>query len=404
MSEHDPFAPLRAALEASDAAPEAAAVERALRWRLILGQHADDALGLDDLRAQDGEGALDDRFGEADALELPLAFLYERQHGEQQRHGGASGGTGLTVPLWVRDVRRLFPREAVEVMERDALHRYGLTELVTDAEVLAKQRPSQALVKAIVQFKHLMGSEVLAVARRIVAEVVETLRASLETQARPALYGPARPSGRPPIRTARNVDWHRTIRGNLKHFDRGRERLVIERVRYRHRSQQRSPWRIVLAVDQSGSMVDSLIHAAVMAAIFAGAPSTDVKLVLWDHRVVDLSHLAADPLEVLMSSQLGGGTRLLPALDYCAGFIEQPARTILVVISDWYLADERRAVLVRARALAEAGVKCLGLTALDAEGRAVGDAGLAKALAGAGWFVGALTPKALAEHVGRILR
>ena len=100
----------------------------------------------------------------------------------------------------------------------------------------------------------------------------------------------------------------------------------------------------------------------------------------------------------------GGGTRLLPALDYCAGFIEQPARTILVVISDWYLADERRAVLVRARALAEAGVKCLGLTALDAEGRAVGDAGLAKALAGAGWFVGALTPKALAEHVGRILR
>jgi hypothetical protein len=104
-----------------------------------------------------------------------------------------------------------------------------------------------------------------------------------------------------------------------------------------------------------------------------------------------------------MSCQLGGGTRLLPALQHCASLITEPRRTILVVLSDWHLSGERPAVLAHAKKLTEAGVHGVGLCALDADCRGVYDEAFARRLAGCGWFVAALTPKQLAEHVGRVI-
>lgn len=404
MSARDPFEQMKAALDAPGGEPEAEAVERALRWRLVLGRHADDALGFDAVAEGDPHGDLADQLTEAQQVDVPLAYIYEREHRQRQHRQGATAGDGLSVPMWLARVRTLFPREAVEVMERDALHRYGLTELVTDPEVLRKQTPTPGLLKAILQFKHRMTGPVLVEARAIVAAVVAELRATLETATRPALYGPSRPDGRPPVRAARNVDWHRTIARNLRNYDLERRQLVVDRVDYRHRTQARSAWRIILAVDQSGSMLDSLIHASVMAAIFAGLPAVDVRLVLWDHRLVDVSHLAPDPLEVLMGVQLGGGTVLRPALRYCADLITVPERTILCVLSDWYLGDDPAPCLALARELTEAGVTGIGLSALDADGHAAADTRFAQKLADCGWFVAALTPRKLAEHVGRILR
>lgn len=381
-------------------------VEQALRWRLVLGQHADEHLDLDP-GGEAGIGPskdLAERLTEAQALELPLDYIYDREHADRMhRSASRDGAEGLSVPLWLNQVRRLFPKEAARVMEQDALVRYGLEELVTDPDVLRQAEPSEPLLQAILNFKHLMRGEVLDAAREVVDAVVEQLSARLETETRPALHGPLDLQGRSPVRSFRNTDWRRTVRRNLRHYDREQGRLVADRIYFRHRQRARSPWHVVIAVDQSGSMTDSLVHSAVMAAIFARLPAVSVNLVLWDHRVMDVSHLADDPVEVLMSCQLGGGTRMLPALQHCAALVTEPRRTVMVMLSDWHLAGERAGVLALATRLTEAGVHGIGLSALDADCNPVFDEAFARRLAGCGWFVAALTPKRLAEHIGRII-
>lgn len=374
-----------------------------MRWRLVLGRFAHSNLRP----AQPGDnpdGELAGRLAASEAMEKTLDFLYDREFAKRAHRAGPGSGDGLSIPAWLSGVRRLFPQQAAEVLERDALHRYGLTELVTDPEVLSRAEPTTDLLKAIVQFKHLMKGPVLKVARQRVAEVVEKVRSQLETDTAPALYGPSQPMDQPPVRTFRNIDWHRTVRRNLKNWDTAQQRLVAERVSYRHRAHDRSRWRIVVSVDQSGSMTDSLIHSAVMAAIFARLPSVQVNLVLWDHRIMDCTELVSDPLEVLMNVQLGGGTDFLPALQYCSVLVEDPAHTILVVLSDFHIWGDREQSLELAADLTGAGVRAVGLCALDTDGRAVYDDRFANELADRGWFVAALTPRRLAEHIGSIVR
>jgi Mg-chelatase subunit ChlD len=241
-------------------------------------------------------------------------------------------------------------------------------------------------------------------ARRIVRTVVDGLTDKLRRDTAPALSGASgREKGRP-LRTFRNVDWRRTVRRNLRRWDRERQRMVPDSVSFFHRQRSRPRWRIVVAVDQSGSMLDSVIHASVMTAILSGLPSVSVHLLLWDHRVVDLTHLAHDPLDVLFAAQLGGGTNLLPALRAAADLVSEPERTVLAVISDFHLHDEATACLALAEELATAGVHCFGLCALDTDGRSVYDERFARALAGTGWWVGAVTPVKLAERLGPLLR
>lgn len=373
-----------------------------MRWRLVLGQFAASNLKVSERGDDDQE--LAGRLAQSEAMEKTLDFLYDREFAQRSHRAAQGSGDGLTIPAWLSGVRELFPREAAEVLERDALHRYGLTELVTDPEVLGRAEPTTELLKAIVQFKHLMKGPVLEVARQRVREVVEQVRSKLETDCAPALYGPSQPLDQPPVRTFRNIDWHRTIRGNLKNWDTREQRLVADRVRYRHRAHDRSRWRIVVSVDQSGSMTDSLIHSAVMAAIFAKLPAVQVNLVLWDHRIVDCTPMVDDPLEVLMNVQLGGGTDYLPALEYCAALVEDPVHTILVVLSDFHVWGDREAILELSADLTGAGVRAVGLCALDTDGHASYDERLANELADRGWFMGAMTPRSLAEHLATMIR
>ncbi len=385
---------------------QAAKVESAMRWRLILGRFSDERLGYDRLgeSAVAGEQASDlsELLGEANQMDRSLEFIYDREFARRShRQVGAGSGRGLTVPAWLSGVRQLFPEEAVHVIEQDALTRYGMTELVTDADILRQSEPTTDLLKAILQFKHLMKGDVLEAAREVVEVVVEELAAKLRNDCEPALYGTSEPTLRPPQRNFRNTDWHRTIRNNLKRYDTDHERLVVDRISYRHRQRARGEWRVIIAVDQSGSMMDSLIHSCVMAAIFAGMPALDVRLVLWDHRIMDVSDLTQDPLEILMGVQLGGGTQLLPAMEYCANLVSEPEKTLLVVLSDWYIWSDGPACLKLAAELTEAGVHGIGLCALDADNTPIYEERFARELAGAGWFVAALTPRKLAEYVAK---
>ncbi len=372
------------------------------RWRLVLGRFSEGRLG----EAGDGAGG-GDRYRRMDRA---LEFLYGREYAgrgvrverTENRAGGLGAGV-LSVPGWLKDVRELFPRETVEIIERHALERYGMTEMVTDEETLRKMEPSYDLLKAVLSFRHLMAPKVLAVARLLVKQIVEDLRRRLAKDVRQAFWGRINRRRRSPLKVARNLDWHRTIRANLKNYDRKRQRIILESLHFRSRVEHHIPWHIIMAVDCSGSMMDSVIHSAVMAGIFKGLPAFRVSLVAFDVAIVDLTDHADDPTEVLMSVQLGGGTDIAGAMGYCENLMASPTRTILVLVTDFFEGGPPGRLVATVKRIRESGARVLGLASLDAEANPAFDREMAGRCAAAGAEIAALTPGRLAEWVARVI-
>ncbi len=372
-------------------------MERLNKWRLILGKYSSEQLSFGD----DGTGI---RYVE---LEDVLDFLYSREHGEEdgvRQQTGGSGGSSLSVSEWINKIRRLFPKETVEIMEKQALDRYGMTELLTDKDVLAKLEPNQELLKTILQLKGSMNQEVLAEAKKIIRHVVDDLTKRLGQDIRQSIMGRVDRNSTSPVKSSRNFDIKKTIAKNLKNYDRENKRLVLERVYFNARVKKYNTWRVVIAVDESGSMMDSVIHSAVMAGIFAGLPMLDTKLVIFDTNVVDLSGYVDDPVETLMSVQLGGGTDIGKAVSYCDTLIDNPDRTIVVLITDLYEGGSVGNLYAATRGIIEAGSKMIVLTALDMNANPNYNRNVAADMVRLGANVAAMTPNQLAEWVADIVK
>ncbi|GLY91791.1 hypothetical protein Airi02_097190 [Actinoallomurus iriomotensis] len=373
------------------------------RWRLVLGAPADTCTGGLNGNAAASDRALDWLYGR----DPDLARRGVRRGGTRES-GTREGGTGpsaLTTVDWLDDIHRLFPRETIERLERDAVERYQIHEVVTDPDVLSRVEPNPTLLRAVLRTKHLMNPEVLRLARRIVEAVVRDLMKRIVPEVRQAFSGTRtrRPSR---FRQARNFDFHGTIRANLAHYQPEERRILIEHPKFVSRVRPYlEQWQLVLIVDQSGSMAGSVIHSAVTAACLWNLPGLKTHLIAFDSNVVDLTADVSDPVELLLKVQLGGGTDIARAVEYGASLIENPRRTILAVITDFYEGgDEHRLVRTVAR-LAEQGTRVLGLAALDEEANPSYDRALAQRLADVGAHVGAMTPGQLAafvaERIGR---
>lgn len=364
----------------------------AARWRLILGHYAGSRLG-----ALTGVDAQRD-----DALD----YLYRREYGQQR--GIREGQTGslepsqITAVEWLGKIRELFPKECVEVIEAHALTRYGLTELLNDPSVLETLQPNEALLRTLLSVRTKLHSDVIATARRIIRQVVNEIRRKLETEVRATLSGRRNRLRASPVVVAQNFDALGTVRRNLKHFNRERQQLVIEHARFFDRNARRLPWDVILCVDQSGSMVDSVIHSAVMAGILCALPALRVRLVLFDTDVVDLSAHVDDPVEVLMRAQLGGGTDIARALRYCAGRIENPQRTVLILITDFFEGGAPSALLRITQQLLADRVRLIGLASL-ADSQSHFDRHMADQLAALGMPIAALTPRELARWLVQVI-
>lgn len=365
------------------------------RWRLVLGKYAGEQISFSsgNLKYMDMENVLD--------------YLYSREYGEDQEvrneKRGGSDGTQLTVPYWLRQIKKLFPKRTVEVLERHALEKYGMTELLTDPEVLRKLEPNRELLKTILELKSMMKGEVLAVARDIVRKVAEEITKKLEQEIRLSFFGRINKNASSPVKSARNLDMKKTIRMNLKNYDQDRQQIILKNLYFHSRVKKYNQWRVIICVDESGSMLDSVIHSAVMAGIFAKLPMLDTKLVIFDTNVVDLSGYVEDPVETLMSIQLGGGTNIAGALRYCEGLIDFPFRTMIVLVTDLYEGGGYQNLYGTARGIIEGGAKLVVLTALDMEANPNYDRNAGNVLAGMGAFVGAMTPEDLAGWIGGII-
>ena len=345
--------------------------------------------------------------GDYGRMDRALDYLYGREYAgrglREERGPGSLDPSQLTLVTWLGEVRELFPQETVEVIEKHALDRYGLTELVTDPKTLERLEPNQQLLRMLLSLRGHLHGEVLHLARRIIRQVVEEIRQQLESEVRQALSGRLNRFRHSPMAIAQNFDAKGTIRQNLKHFDRERRQLVIEQLRFFERNTRRLPWDIVLCVDQSGSMADSVIHSAVMAGILAALPAFRVRIVVFDTSVVDLSDYADDPVETLMRVQLGGGTNIAQAVRYCTQWIENPHRTVFVLVTDFCEGVPPSELMSAVQKLAEARVKLLGLASLDSQAHPVYDRQMAERLAACGMEIAALTPQKLAHWLVRVI-
>jgi Mg-chelatase subunit ChlD len=372
------------------------------RWRLLLGDAAQATLG-----AGAGQVALS---AEAQAMDRALEWLYGRDAGKDGRdvmsreRSADLSASALSVPEWINQIHTLFPKETIERLERDAVERYKINELVTSAEVLRRVQPSQALLEAVLHTKHLMNPEVLALARDLVAAVVRQLIEALAVELQQAFSGVRNRRQHTRFASARNFDAAATLRANLKHFDPDSRRLVIERALFNSRSTRHlERWQIILVVDQSGSMVSSVIHSAVTAACLSNLPGIATHLLAFDTEVVDLTDERSDPVELLMKVQLGGGTDIQKAMRYAADLIEAPRRAIVVLISDFFEGAAPQYLVRIVRELSAQGTRVLGLAALDQEAVPAFDRNMAAQLVEAGAEVGAMTPGQLARWLAEKL-
>ncbi len=368
-----------------------------LRWRLVLGAESESALG----------GLSDETSGRQDET---LEFLYGREYaGRNVRSGaGSQGGSGdsqLTVPEWINTVHELFPQKTIERLEKDALERYQLQEIVTNAELLSRVEPNTTLLKAILQTKHLMNQEVLAIARTLVRRVVQQLMEKLSRPVQSPFIGSLNRQRRSMLKVAKNFDAPTTIRRNLAHYDPQSRRLFIQTPYFNSRiRRQVDRWQIIILIDESGSMINNVIHAAVTAAIFWGIPALRTHLCIFDTTVVDLTADCSDPVEILMKVQLGGGTDIGNALNYASGIIDNPRRTIVVLITDFYEGGPADQLLNVTKSLIESGVTLLGLAALDEIAQPNYDRQMAGRMVELGAHVAAMTPGELAAWVSEKVR
>lgn len=349
--------------------------------------------------------------GEDEQRDGCLAFLYDREYGggRNVRQGGDSGGglqeSALTVPEWINQVHELFPKQTIQRIEKDALERYQLDEMVTNPEVLARAEPNQTLMKAVLRTKHLMNQQVLKAAQHLVRKAVEELMKRLATDVRAAFQGSIDRRQRSFLKIAKNFDIQSTLRHNLKNYDPQLKRVIVETPFFFSRiRRQVDKWQVIVLVDESGSMLDSVIHSAVTAAIFYSMQMMKVNLCIFDTAVVDLSDRIVDPVETLMKVQLGGGTDIGQALAYGAELVGNPRRTIVVLITDFFEGGPLSRLYAVARRLIDSGVTCLGLAALDEAAEPTYDHNVAAQLVAMGWHVGAMTPGELANWVAEKVR
>ncbi|MBA3857370.1 MAG: hypothetical protein C0507_10725, partial [Cyanobacteria bacterium PR.3.49] len=227
--------------------------------------------------------------------------------------------------------------------------------------------------------------------RRVVRDVVDQLMKRLANPTRQAIMGALNRSQRNRRPRHNEIDWHRTIKANLKNYQ-PEYRTIIPEIKIGFGRKRSSLKDVILCVDQSGSMATSVVYSSIFAAVLASIPALSTKLVVFDTAIVDLSDKLADPVEVIFGTQLGGGTDINRALAYCQSLVRRPHDTVMILISDLYEGGNKAEMLSRANSIIGSGVQLVTLLALSDDGAPVSDADNASAFASMGSPAFACTP------------
>lgn len=370
------------------------------RWRLILGSFAEDNLEIDD------------KYSEIDKT---LNFLYDREYSQNNEYNLNSQNdsnykkrfgkekSALTVPKWISKVKKLFPKETVEIMQKHALEKYKLTEILTNENILKEIEPNIELLKNILVFKDTMSKNVKKLAFDIVKKIVEDIKKKMETEIKKAFYGKKLPNSTNTNKIFKNLDIKKTIRYNLKNYNYKDKKIFVDKLFFNQNIKKYNPWNIIILIDESGSMLDSVIYSSIMASIFANLPYLSVKLIIFDISIVDLSEYIKEPIDILFKVQLGGGTDIQMALEYAKKIITAPDKTIVLLISDLFDSNNYKFMCKSANDIIESGSKLFVLTALDYNSNISYDKEAARYFSKIGAKVGALTPDKLSKWISETI-
>ena len=321
---------------------------------------------------------------------------------------GRSAGLGGSAPKlakWLGDIRTYFSEDVVTVIQQDAIERKGMQQLLFEPEMLRNVQPNVQLVGTLMSLAGQIPERTKETARMVVRSVVEKIRLSLEQPIRQAVMGALNRNAHSPIPNVSSIDWKWTIGRNLKNYHSGLGTIIPERVWFFSRAQRTNNWTVIVDMDQSGSMAESVVYGAVCGAIFASLPALETRVVAFDTDVVDLTEKCGDdPVDMLFGVQLGGGTDINKSVAYCEQFISDPSRTLFVLLTDLFEGGNEAQLVRRMSDMVESGVRAICLLALSDSGTPYFDERLARKLAAVGVPCFGCTPQKLPELLEGALR
>ncbi len=362
------------------------------RWRLVLGADSDESAALSE----------SDR-----RLSTALTALYGGETSDSDKKGrGSLSRSAPKVSKWLGDIREFFPASVVQVVQRDAFERLGLKQMLMEPEFLSALEADVHLVADLVSLRSVMPEKTIDTARQVIKKVVDELMEKLEQKTAEAIRGAINKSKRSFRPRFNDIDWHRTISANLRHYQADYQTIVPEKLIGFMRQQRRivDLDEVILCVDQSGSMASSVVYSSIFAAVMASIPTVNTKLICFDTAILDLTDELEDPVSVLFGVQLGGGTDIDQAIAYCEKKIERPSKTHLILITDLYEGGDQESLKRRVLNLIRQDVNVITLLALSDDGKPSYDAELAADFAAIGSPVFACTPDQFPDLMATALK
>lgn len=372
--------------------------EKIKRWRLILGQESQKRF------SQIGDVYLNE---EQDLMDQALAAIYNRQ--EEGGFGNGGGGKGPSNPLisrWLGDVRSLFDKELVTVIQTDAMNRCGLKQLLFEPELLENVEPDINLASTILMLKEQIPKRSKESVRRFIKKIVDEINRLLEQDIQRAVASAVNKRKHSPIPSASALDYKTTITRNLKYYRKELQTIVPEHFYFFDRTSTTAAnkWTVILDIDQSGSMGESVIYSSIISCILASMSSLTTRIVAFDTNIVDLTEKSDDPVDLLFGFQLGGGTDINRSVAYCQQFISNPSKTLFFLISDLEEGGNRAALLRRLEEMKASGVTVISLLALSDGGKPYYDAQMASRIAALKIPCFSCSPQVLPQLLERALK
>lgn len=375
--------------------------EKIRRWRLILGNDTDDEFA----KMSDQMGETYDIDEETMVIDNALALIYDETSKSTDLGSKNFGKAKPNLSRWLGDVRKFFPEDVVSIIQSDAIERKGFNKLLLEPETLKSVKPDIAMVSTLLSLKGQIPEKSKDAARQLIKSVVDEIMKRLESDLKRAVVGAVSRKNHSPIAHFPSTDWKRTIIKNLKNYDIKSKRIIPEKFYFFERTNKSNMYKIIIDIDQSGSMASSIIYASVMSSIFASMPVLDTKVVAFDTEIVDLTEAAKnDPVDILFGIQLGGGTDINKSLAYCINYIEEPSKTMFILISDLYEGGVESGLLKKLEYLKQSDVKVMVLLALSDEGKPYYNENLGKRIVSLGIPAFACSPDKLPELVEGALK
>ena len=366
-------------------------VEKLKRWRLILGKESeakfDNMNDNSPLRLSEKESAMDKALEE---------IYSSKRFGEL----GANAGKGEAMPKaskWMGDIRSLFDKDIVKIIQQDAIERCGLKQLLLEPEVLEQMEPNIELASTILAIRSHVPEKSKDSVRLFIQKLVEQINKMLEGDIKRVIRAAMNRLEHSPIPSAAAIDFKYTINKNLKNYNKELNTIIPDKVFFFDRvaTSDSKKWTVILDVDRSGSMGESVIYCSVLSAILASIASIKTKVVVFNDDVINLTDQCSDPVDLLYGFEIGGGTDINKSVNYCQTLIENPSKTMMFMVTDLYENGNVGALLIRLRTLKDDGVTVVCLLAIGDSGKPFYNIDLAQKVSNLGIPCFACSPQKL---------